>query len=323
MEIEMDYRDSLEEDEVEMLLGDALEIEEEKFNQEVQPELRQEFKQEELLEDIPPEVQQGAHREVQREVRQDVEQGIELEAQQEIHQEVEQVVEQDTTTAVDQKEVAPPPTPAIKLLTSKPVPTIQGSTSRRSITSHPNVHQRPISNPATVRRSQHALATPTRPMGTAVAHQPKLAESTTGHPQGLNNNPDKRRASMQAGAKVHNGSKQYVPLHPVTGQPLVRKRFPQDIAKDALKYMSEVGDINRKNEDLIITRACEKAKLGIRRDGMPGEIYWLERDIRDKHEEIRDAHFRKYVDTPPRLLCLLVIPALSCPIFDIQSSSLL
>jgi hypothetical protein len=43
MEIEMDYRDSLEEDEVEMLLGDALMIDEE---EEIQEEIKQEVKPE-------------------------------------------------------------------------------------------------------------------------------------------------------------------------------------------------------------------------------------------------------------------------------------
>lgn len=43
MEIEMDYRDSLEEDEVEMLLGDALIIDEE---EEIQEEIKQEVKPE-------------------------------------------------------------------------------------------------------------------------------------------------------------------------------------------------------------------------------------------------------------------------------------
>jgi hypothetical protein len=296
--------------------------EEEEVKQEVGREAQQEVMQEtqqEVKQEAQQEVGQKVGQEVEQEVKPEIEQEIKLETKRKFEQDHEQEVKQglrrafqqevelDTSTSVVPEDVARPPHRVIK-----------GSTQKRSITNHRKVHQRPISNPTAIRSSQDALTTHTLPVGAPVAHQPKLAESTPGQPQGLINDPANQRASMQAGGKVHNGSKPYVPLHPVTGLPLVRKRFPQDIAKDALKYMAEVGDINRKNEDLIITRACEKAKLEVRRDGMPGEIWWLERDIRDKQSEIRDAHFRKYVDTPPRLLCLLVVPALSYPIFKIN-----
>ena len=299
----MDYRNSLEDDEVEVLLGDALMIEEEEeVEQDIEKEVEQEVRQE-----IEQEVQQDVQHDVQREVQQEVRREVQQVVGQVVELVVEQVVEQNTTTALVQGDVARLPRPAIK----RPAP-------KKSITNHPKVHHQPCqrtsqdhsTHPATVRISEDGPATHTVRLATPVVQQPKLASSTTGQPQGLTNDPANRRTSVQPRARVHR-VKPMFPLHPVTGQPLGLRQSPREEANDDFQYMFDANHIKSKNSNLEIALMREKALFETRRDGVERAIERLEKNIRNKELNIELARVRRYVyslfqiesSSPPFFLC--------------------
>jgi hypothetical protein len=279
MEIEMDYRDSLEEDEVEILLGDSLMIEE---GEEVEEEAQREVQQE-----VQPEAQQ----EVQQENQQDVAQEVLQEVQQEVQQEVEEEAVETNSTLVIRRDVAPSSLPA----NERPAP-------KQSISNHPGRRQRPITNPSPVRVPQRAPTTHALPLGTPVAQQPDLMTTTTCHPPTMSEIAYQGRL-MRARSKMY-GEKPCVSVDPVIGQPLVKKRVSQEQADGYVRHMIEASHIRSENSRLDLDWTFKKANLEVRRDSTKRQIEWLEGDIRDKKFDI---HFKKYVNSSP----LIALP--SCP----------
>lgn len=116
MDIAMDYRNSLDEDEVEVLLGDALMIEEEEeIQQEIEQEVRQEIEQEvrqeskqEVKQEVEQELMQEVEQDVGLEVKQEVEQEAKQESQREVQQETNQEAEGNTNTPVVPEDIIIP-----------------------------------------------------------------------------------------------------------------------------------------------------------------------------------------------------------------------
>jgi hypothetical protein len=149
-------------------------------------------------------------------------------------------------------------------------------------------------HPAAVRISEHGPASHTLPLAMPVVQQPKLANSNTGQPQGLTNDPANRKTSIQPGARVHRVKPMFL-LHPVTGQPRGLRQSPQQKANDNFQYMFDANHIKSKNSNLEIHWMWDKANLERRRDGTKRAIEGLEDNVRNKKFDIELAHFRKYV----------------------------
>jgi hypothetical protein len=159
-------------------------------------------------------------------------------------------------------------------------------------------------HPAAVRISEHGPASHTLPLAMPVVQQPKLANSNTGQPQGLTNDPANRKTSIQPGARVHRVKPMFL-LHPVTGQPRGLRQSPQQKANDNFQYMFDANHIKSKNSNLEIALMREKALFETRRDGVWKAIERLEKNIRNKEFNIELARVRRYV----------------CPLPQIESSS--